>query len=62
MGHTMEMSYAVAPKLNDTLLARAFQLFPSSAKARGKGEEKGDDKAPSGETMALAYVLRGAHL
>ena len=58
MGQTMEMSYAVAPKFNDTLLARAFALFPSSAKARGKE----GDKAPSGETMALAYVLRGAHL
>ena len=58
MGQTMEMSYAVAPKFNDSLLARAFQLFPSSTKARGKE----DDKAPSGETMALAYVLRGAHL
>jgi hypothetical protein len=54
----MEMSYAVAPKLNDSLLARAFQLFPSSAKARGKQ----DEKAPSGETMALAYMLRGTHL
>ena len=58
LGQTMEMSYAVAPKLNDSVLARAFALFPSSAKARGKQ----DDKAPSGETMALAYMLRGAHL
>jgi NAD(P)-dependent dehydrogenase (short-subunit alcohol dehydrogenase family) len=58
LGQTMEMSYAIAPKLNDTLLARSFQLFPSSAKARGKKAEE----APSGETMALAYLLRGAHL
>ena len=58
LGQTAEMSYAVAPKLNDSLLARSFQLFPSSAKARGKGTEE----APSGETMALAYLLRGAHL
>ena len=58
LGQTMEMSYAVAPKLNDSLLARGFQLFPSSAKARGKK----DDEAPSGETMALAYLLRGTHL
>ena len=57
LGQTMEMSYAVAPKLNDSLLARGFQLFPSSAKARGK-----KDEAPSGETMALAYLLRGTHL
>jgi len=58
LGQTMEMSYAVAPKLNDSLLARGFQLFPSSAKARGKAA----DEAPSGETMALAYLLRGTHL
>jgi NAD(P)-dependent dehydrogenase (short-subunit alcohol dehydrogenase family) len=58
LGQTMEMSYAVAPKLNDSLLARGFQLFPSSAKARGKQS----DEAPSGETMALAYLLRGTHL
>ena len=58
LGQTMEMSYAVAPKFNDSLLARGFQLFPSSAKARGKK----DDEAPSGETMALAYLLRGTHL
>lgn len=58
MGQTMEMSYMVAPKFNDSLLARAFQLFPSSAKARGQEQEK----PPSGETVALAYMLRGAHL
>ena len=58
LGQTLEMSYAVAPKLNDSLLARGFQLFPSSAKARGKQ----DDAAPSRETMALAYLLRGTHL
>jgi len=59
LGQTMEMSYAMSPKLNDTLLARGFQLFPSSAKARGV---KTEDKAPTGETMALAYLLRGTHL
>jgi len=58
LGQTMEMSYAMSPRLNDNLLARSFQLFPSSAKARGKP----DDKKPSNETMALAYLLRGAHL
>jgi NAD(P)-dependent dehydrogenase (short-subunit alcohol dehydrogenase family) len=58
LGQAMEVSYAIAPKLNDSLLARGFQLFPSSAKARGKKA----DEAPSGETMALAYLLRGTHL
>ncbi len=58
LGTTMEMSYAVWPKVNDNLLSLGFRLFPSSAAARGK---KGGDK-PSRETMALAYLLRGTHL
>ncbi len=58
LGQAAEMSYAVAPKLNDSLLARSFELFPSSARARGAQK----DERPSGETMALAYLLRGAHL
>jgi NAD(P)-dependent dehydrogenase (short-subunit alcohol dehydrogenase family) len=58
LGTTMEMSYAIWPKVNDNLLSLGFRLFPSSAAARGK---KGGEK-PSRETMALAYLLRGTHL
>ena len=59
LGQTAEMSYAVWPKLNDTLLSKAFQMFPSSV-AGGGG--KGVDAKPSREGMLLAYLLKGSHL
>ena len=59
LGQAAELSYAVWPKLNDSLLSRAFQLFPSSAAARGS---KDGDAKPSREGIALAYLLRGSHL
>ena len=60
LGQTMEMSYAVWPRVNDTVWSKAFHMFPSSAAARGVSK-KGDEK-PSREGMALAYMLRGAHM
>jgi len=59
LGQTAEISYAVWPKVNDTLLSRAFQMFPSSAAAAG-----GDtgDVRPSKQGMLLAYLLRGSHV
>lgn len=58
LGQAAELSYAVWPRLNDALLSRAFQLFPSSTAAKsGKADEK-----LSREGMALAYLLRGSHL
>jgi NAD(P)-dependent dehydrogenase (short-subunit alcohol dehydrogenase family) len=59
LGQAAEMSYAVWPKVNDSLLSRAFQMLPSSAAATGK---KAGDEKPSKEGMLLAYVLRGSHL
>ncbi len=59
LGQAAEISYALWPKLNDSLLSRAFQLFPSSTAAKGGG--KIEDKL-SREGMALAYLLRGSHL
>ncbi|MGJ8667906.1 MAG: SDR family oxidoreductase [Oceanococcus sp.] len=58
LGQAAELSYAVWPRLNDALLSRAFQLFPSSIAAKGV---KPDEKL-SREGMALAYLLRGSHL
>ncbi len=58
LGQAAELSYALWPKLNDTILSRAFQLFPSSIAAKGG---KVDEKL-SREGMALAYLLRGSHL
>ena len=59
LGQAAELSYALWPKLNDSILSRAFQLFPSSQAAKGGG--KPDEKL-SREGMALAYLLRGSHL
>ena len=58
LGQAAELSYAVWPRLNDSLFSRAFRLFPSSVAAKGKVV---DDKL-SREGMALAYLLRGSHL
>ena len=59
LGQAAELSYALWPRLNDTVLSRAFQLFPSSIAAKGGG--KPEEKL-SREGMALAYLLRGSHL
>ncbi len=59
LGQAAELSYALWPRLNDTVLSRAFQLFPSSIAAKGGG--KPEEKLTR-EGMALAYLLRGSHL
>ena len=59
LGQAAELSYALWPRLNDSVLSRAFQLFPSSTAAKGGG--KPEEKL-SREGMALAYLLRGSHL
>jgi NAD(P)-dependent dehydrogenase (short-subunit alcohol dehydrogenase family) len=58
LGQMAELSYALWPKLNDSMMSRVFQLFPSSVAAKGG---KVDEKLTR-EGMALAYMLRGSHL
>lgn len=58
LGQAAELSYAIWPKMNDNVLGRAFQLFPSSTAAKGIRQ----DEKPSREGMALAYLLRGSYL
>lgn len=62
LGQTAELSYAIWPKLNDSLFGRAFHLFPSSTAAKGKKPDTAEEIKPSREGMALAYLLRGSHL
>ncbi len=57
LGQTAELSYALWPKINDSLLSLGFQLFPSSAAAKGKMQEK-----PSPAAIALANVLPGQYM
>lgn len=59
VGRMAEISYALMPKLNDTILGRAFQLFPSSSAAKGQVTP---EQKVTREGMALAYLLRGSHL
>ena len=42
--------------INDFVLNKGFQLFPSSAAAKGQKEQK-----PTLEQMVFANVLRGEH-
>jgi short-subunit dehydrogenase len=57
LGATAELSYALWPKINDYVLSRGYLLFPSSSAAKG-----GKEQRPTAEGIALATVLRGAHL
>lgn len=59
VGRVAEISYALMPRVNDNLLGRAFQLFPSSSAAKG---ERPPEQKVGREGMALAYLLRGSHL
>lgn len=59
LGQAAEISYAVWPKVNDSLLSRAFQMFPSSTAASG---DKESDQRRSRQGVLLAHLLKGAHL
>ena len=56
LGTAAAVSYALWPKVNDFILNRGFQLFPSSAAAKGMREQK-----PTLEQVVFANVLRGEH-
>ena len=57
MGKAAQLSYALWPKLNDSVLNRGFRLFPSSAAARGRRE----DSKPSLEQTVFTSVFRGGN-
>jgi len=50
-------------RFNDYILNIGFQMFPSSAAARGKrdGEAQQPDVRPSREGIAFANLFRGLH-
>ena len=60
LGNFGELLYAVAPKASDSILNRAYKLFPDSQAAKGKGSEA-KDKAPTTEALAFAHVMKGVH-
>ncbi len=56
LGQAAELSYALWPKMNDFVLNKGFQLFPSSAAAKGGERDK-----PSRDQIAFATLFRGAY-
>ncbi len=59
VGQTAEISYALWPRINDYFLSKGYHLFPTSVAAKGA---RGQDARPSAQGVALAHLLRGAHL
>jgi NAD(P)-dependent dehydrogenase (short-subunit alcohol dehydrogenase family) len=58
LGSFAELSYAVAPKLVDALLHRAYEVFPDSPAAR---REEMPPAEPTREALALAHIMRGVY-
>lgn len=56
LGTAAAVSYALWPKINDFILNKGFQLFPSSSAAKGKKDEK-----PTLEQVVFANVFKGEH-
>ncbi len=57
LGTVSEVAYALAPKLVDQLLHRAYEAFPDSAAARGDDGEL----EPTTEARILAHLMRGVY-
>lgn len=60
MGAATAVSYALWPKLNDTILSIGYDLFPSSKAAKG-GEAEESLVKPGLGSMLFARVFRGTH-
>jgi NAD(P)-dependent dehydrogenase (short-subunit alcohol dehydrogenase family) len=56
LGTAAAVSYALWPKINDFILNKGFQLFPSSSAAKGVKEPK-----PTMEQVVFANVFKGEH-
>ncbi|MCC2656247.1 MAG: family oxidoreductase [Panacagrimonas sp.] len=57
LGTAASISYALWPKVNDYILSKGFQLFPSSSAAKGRKE----GQKPSIEQVVFANVFKGEH-
>ena len=60
LGTAAAISYAVWPKMNDYVLNKGFNLFPSSSSARGKGKGGESDK-PSLQQVVFANLFKGEY-
>jgi NAD(P)-dependent dehydrogenase (short-subunit alcohol dehydrogenase family) len=59
MGTAASVSYALWPKVNDYILSKGFQLFPSSSAAKGAKDAK--PQKPTLEQVVFANVFKGEH-
>ena len=57
LGRTAAVSYAIWPRVNDYILSKGFQLFPSSSAARGQPQAQ----KPTLELVVFANVFKGEH-
>jgi NAD(P)-dependent dehydrogenase (short-subunit alcohol dehydrogenase family) len=57
LGTAAAVSYALWPKVNDYILNKGFQLFPSSSAAKGRK----DGAKPTLEQVVFANVFQGEH-
>lgn len=57
LGTAAAVSYAMWPKLNDFVLSKGFQLFPSSGAAKGRKE----GGKPTLEQVVFANLFKGEH-
>ena len=55
-----EVSYALAPRTVDIVLATAYRLFPDTAAARGEPPRGGEEVA-SAQQIAFARLIPGVH-
>lgn len=61
LGTAASLSYALWPKLNDYVLSKGFQLFPSSTAARGAKDKDTKAPKPTLEQVVFANVFKGEH-
>jgi hypothetical protein len=57
LGTAAAISYALWPKMNDYFLNKGYNLFPSSAAAKGRK----DGNKPSLEQVVFANVFKGEY-
>jgi len=60
LGAVAAVSYALWPKVNDSVLNQGYKLFPSSKAARGDAANEKPAR-PSTASMVFARLFKGAH-
>ncbi len=61
LGTAASVSYALWPKVNDYILSKGFQLFPSSSAAKGAKDKDAPAPKPTLEQVVFANVFKGEH-